>query len=67
LTLLSNRNQFPYLGALIGALIALSFFIGDGHDVRIVRLTTPEEAPKQPQLKFKPRWSSGKRPTAGRR
>ncbi len=52
LTLLSNRNQFPYLGALIAGLIALSFFIGDGHDVRIVRLTTPEEAPKQPQLKF---------------
>jgi len=47
LALLSNRFQFPFIGTLVAVAVGLTFFVGDGHDVRVA--TIPED--QRPTLK----------------
>ncbi len=48
LALLSNRFQFPFIATLVAVTAGLTLFVGDGHDVRIARISTEEQASLKP-------------------
>jgi hypothetical protein len=48
LALLSNRFQFPFIAALFAASAVLTIFTGDGHDLRITRVSPEDEAHLKP-------------------
>ncbi len=48
LALLSKRRQFPFIVSFIAAGVFVSLFIGDGHDVRIARLSSEQQAALRP-------------------
>lgn len=43
LALMSNRHQFPFIFAIFVAAIALTVFLSDGHDTRLITLKQPEQ------------------------
>ncbi|WP_127076629.1 hypothetical protein [Rhodomicrobium lacus] len=50
LALLSNRFQFPFIAALVVVAIGLTFFVGDGHDVRVARIAEDQRPSLRPAL-----------------
>ena len=48
LALLSKRRHFPFIVSFIAAGVFVSLFIGDGHDVRIAKLSSEQQAALHP-------------------
>ena len=48
LALLSNRYQFPFIATLVIVTVGLTLFIGDGHDVRVAKITPDQQSTLRP-------------------
>ena len=48
LALLSKRHQFPFIVSFIAAGVFFSLFVGDGHDARIIELSSEQRAALKP-------------------
>lgn len=50
MSLLSNRYQFPFISTTIVAAIGLTLFFSDGHDMRVLKFTKPEQMQTKPVI-----------------
>ncbi len=48
MALLSNRHQFPFITAFILSGVILALFIGDGHNIRLAKLSDSQQAALKP-------------------
>ncbi|MGO9982938.1 MAG: hypothetical protein ACLPIX_01855 [Rhodomicrobium sp.] len=48
LALLSKRRQFPFILSFFAGGVLVSLFVGDGHDVRIAKLSSEQQAALKP-------------------
>ena len=48
LALLSNRYQFPFIAGLVTVVVGLTLFVGDGHDIRVVTISSDQQPSLRP-------------------